>query len=67
METIKIILIIALPVFAAIISWRVSNYFISKKEHYQKSKYDIFFKKAGWSLFWLVFTAIVAVQLFGKK
>lgn len=67
MNFIKITLIIVLPIIAAIISWLLSGYFISRKEHYNNSKYGITMKKLSWSFFWLIFTAIVVIEFFGKK
>jgi hypothetical protein len=49
-KEIYIIIALLICLASAIITWKLSNYFISRSQHYRKSKYDILMKKLGWSL-----------------
>lgn len=32
----------------AILSWKYSDYFLSRRDHYVNSRYELFTKKLGW-------------------
>lgn len=52
---------------AAIIAWKVANFFIARREFYVKSQYDILMKKLGWCIFWFLFTLTVGIKIVTPK
>jgi hypothetical protein len=48
---------------AAIIAWKVANFFLARREFYVKSPYEILMKKLGWCLFWGLFTIYIGVSI----
>jgi hypothetical protein len=58
-----LILSVIAGIIAAIIAWRVSNFFIARREFYAKSQYEILMKKLGWCFFWGAFVAFVGFSI----
>lgn len=54
-------------IVAAIIAWKVSNFFLARREFYVKSPYEILMKKLGWCLFWFLFTIYVGTSIMIPK
>lgn len=52
---------------AAIIAWKVANFFLARREFYVKSPYEILMKKLGWCLFWFLFTIYVGISIMVPK
>ena len=52
---------------AAIIAWKVANFFLARREFYVKSPYEILMKKLGWCIFWFLFTLTVGVKIVTPK
>jgi hypothetical protein len=52
---------------AAIIAWKVANFFLARREFYVKSPYEILMKKLGWCIFWFLFTLTVGVKIITPK
>lgn len=68
----KQILLFALPlilaILAAIISWKYANFFLSRRDYYVNSQYNLLLKKLGWAIScffttWLVATKILVIYL----
>ena len=58
-----LILSIIAGIIAAIIAWRVSNFFIARREFYAKSQYEILMQKLSWCFFWGAFVAFVGFSI----
>jgi len=48
---------------AAIIAWKVANFFLARREFYVKSPYEILMKKLGWCIFWFLFTLTIGIKI----
>ena len=42
------ILPVIISLIVAILSWKYADYFLSRKDHYVNSRYELFTKKLGW-------------------
>jgi hypothetical protein len=60
-----ITLVVAIAV--AIITWKIANFFIARREFYVTSPYDMMMKKLGWCLFWFLFTIYIGVSIVVPK
>ena len=58
-----LILSVVAGIAAAIIAWKVANFFLARREFYVKSPYEILMKKLGWCLFWGLFTIYIGVSI----
>jgi hypothetical protein len=58
---------VAAGIAAAILAWKVANFFLARREFYIKSPYEILMKKLGWCLFWFLFTIYVGVSIMVPK
>ena len=58
---------VIVAISAAIIAWRVANFFLARREFYVKSPYEILMKKLGWSIFWFLLTLTVGMKIVTPK
>ena len=49
-------IIVFLPIFAGILMWKNYNYFLSRRDHYRNSDFDILGKRITMSVQVVVFT-----------
>ena len=47
-KEIILILPVIISIIIAILSWKYADYFLSRKDHYINSRYELFIKKLGW-------------------
>lgn len=47
-KEIILILPVIISLIIAILSWKYADYFLSRKDHYINSRYELFTKKLGW-------------------
>lgn len=61
----EIILIVplAISLFAAILSWKYADYFLSRRDHYINSRYELFLKKLGWFFGTFFTTLFITVKI----
>lgn len=52
-------------IIGGIIAWKTSNLFISKRDFYRKSTYDILYMKAFKVLSFMIFIFIITIAIFG--
>jgi hypothetical protein len=47
-KEIILIIPIIISLIVGILSWKYANYFLSRRDHYVNSRYELFVKKFGW-------------------
>lgn len=54
-------LVVALVV--AIISWRYADFFLSRRDHYVNSRYELLTKKIGWFISAFLTTLLIVLKI----
>lgn len=63
MLTPGLILASVASLIAAIITWKVSNFFLARREFYVKSRYEILMIKLGWCTTWGFLTFYIVIHI----
>lgn len=53
---------VIISLIVAILSWKYADYFLSRRDHYVNSRYELFVKKLGW----FVSTFFTGLFIFSK-
>jgi hypothetical protein len=63
MITFGLILTFLVAIVVVLITWKVSNFFLSRRDFYRNSPFEIFMIKLGWCLFWFLFVMLVGIEI----
>lgn len=61
---------IVISLIVAILSWRYADFFLSRRDHYVNSRYELLIKKLGWfisSFFTTLFIIFKILEVFILK
>ena len=53
-----------ISIFVAVLSWKYADYFLSRRDHYVNSRYELFIKKLGWSFSAFLTTLFITFKIF---
>lgn len=56
---------IIFSIIGAIVAWKISNFYISKRDFYTKSSYEILFRKIFWILSIMISIFLITLSIFG--
>jgi hypothetical protein len=63
-KEIILILPVIISLIIAILSWKYADYFLSRRDHYVNSRYELFTKKLGWSFSAFLTTLFITFKIF---
>lgn len=63
-EVIYIIPVI-ISLIVAIMSWKFADYFLSRRDHYINSRYELFVKKFGWFVSAFFTSLYITISILG--
>jgi len=52
-------------IIGAIIAWKISNFYIPKRDFYRKSSFEILYKKIFWTLSIMISIFLITLAIFG--
>lgn len=53
-----------ISIIVAVLSWKYAEYFLSRRDHYVNSRYELFTKKLGWSFSAFLTTLFITFKIF---
>ena len=53
-----------ISIFVAVLSWKYADYFLSRRDHYVNSRYELFIKKLGWAFSAFLTTLFITFKIF---
>lgn len=69
-KEILFIISVIISLIVAVLSWRYADYFLSRRDHYVNSRYELFVKKLGWfvsAFFTALFISIKIIEVLIKN
>ncbi len=53
-----------ISIIVAVLGWKYADYFLSRRDHYVNSRYELFIKKLGWSFSAFLTTLFITFKIF---